>query len=40
MGFPLDRSPAHGDWKSLLVGEDGLARGNMATVPVVIKHKP
>jgi len=40
MGFPLDRSPAHGDWKSLLVGEDGVPRGNMASVSVVIKHKP
>jgi len=40
MGFPLDRSPPNGDWKSLLIGDSGVKRGNLARLPIVIKHTP
>jgi len=40
MGFPLDRSPPNGDWKSLLVDDSGAKRGNLARLPVTIKHTP
>jgi len=40
MGFPLDRSPPNGDWKSLLIDDYEAERKNMARLPVVIKHKP
>ena len=40
MGFPLDRSPPNGDWRALLRGNYGGLRSNMASLPMLIVHKP